>query len=188
MNYLPIFLNIKNKKTLVVGGGEVAHRKVLSLLEFTNDIVIVSSQINFEFKNTIDKYNLSYLQDNYNSKYLEKIDILIVAVDDLKLQKDIYKETKDKKIMCNFSDFEEYCDFILPSYIKKDNLVVCVSTMGSAPAFAKEFKKYIEKLIPNDIDSFLKQMKDLRTSLPKGKKRMDLLRQKAQKYVQSFKK
>ncbi|PHO13565.1 siroheme synthase [Malaciobacter marinus] len=187
MNYLPIFLNMKNKKVLVIGGGEVAHRKVLSLLKFTKDIMIVSSHIKTELKKTINKYSLTYLQDNYNSKYLEKIDILIVAVDDLKLQKNIYEETKDKKIMCNFSDFEEYCDFILPSYIKKDDLVVCVSTMGSAPAFAKEFKKYIEKLIPNDIDCFLKQMKDLRTTLPKGKKRMDLLRQKAQKYIQNFK-
>lgn len=187
MSYLPIFLNLKDKKIVVIGGGEVAHRKILSLVKFSKEILIVAPQIKPELKNTIDKYNLTYLQDGYNKKYILKTDILIVAVDDLQLQETIYKETKDKNIMCNFSDFEEYCDFILPSYIKRDDLVVCVSTMGSAPAFAKEFKSYIQKLIPNDIDYFLKQMKELRSSLPKGKKRMDLLRKKAQNYISNLK-
>ncbi|RXJ94418.1 siroheme synthase [Malaciobacter molluscorum] len=188
MNYLPILLNMKNKKILVVGGGVIAHRKILCLLEFSINITIISKEITKELSEIIDKYKLTYIQDNYNKKYLSNIDILVVAVNNLKLQEEIYLYTKDKKILCNFVDFKEYSDFIFPSIIKQGDISISISTNGQSPAIAKELKNYIKSLIPLNINEFLNSMKDLRNNLPKGEKRMSLLRKKAQEYFNSLKK
>ncbi|RXJ99188.1 siroheme synthase [Arcobacter sp. CECT 8986] len=188
LNYLPTLLNLENKNILVIGGGVIAHRKILSLLDFSTNITVISKEITEELKELIDNYKLTYLQDNYNKGYLQNIDILVVAVDDLKLQEEIYLYTRNKKVLCNFVDFKEYSDFIFPSIIKKGDITVSIATNGQSPAITKELKNYIKSLIPNDIDKFLNSMKVLRNSLPKGEKRMSLLRKKAQEYFNSLKK
>ncbi|WP_164967663.1 bifunctional precorrin-2 dehydrogenase/sirohydrochlorin ferrochelatase [Arcobacter sp. CECT 8985] len=188
MNYLPTLLNLENKKILVLGGGEVAHRKVLCLLQFSKNITIISKEITKDLNTLVDDYMLTYLQHNYNYKDLNGFDILIVAINDLKIQEKIYQSIKNRKILCNFVDFKEYSDFIFPSIIKDGDLTVSIATNGNSPAVTKELKKYIKDLLPNNINEFLISMKTLRQSLPKGEKRMSLLRQKAQNYFKSLKK
>ena len=88
--------------------------------------------------------------------------------------------------LCNCVDATEYCDFIFGSTIKKDDLTIAISTSGASPALAKQLKQYLEKLIPNDIGSFLKEMKNLRETVPKGKERMKMLEEKAKNYIQKW--
>ena len=76
--------------------------------------------------------------------------------------------------------------FIFPSYIKKDDLTIAVSTSGSSPAIAKYLRIYLEKIIPNSIGDFLKKMKEYRKTMPKGKKRMKFLDEKAKEYIKTW--
>ena len=85
-------------------------------------------------------------------------------------------------------DSVEYCDFIFPSYIKEGALTIAVSTSGTSPAMAKHLRRYLQKLIPHNIDNFLQEMKELRKSLPKGKERMKMLDEKAKKYIKNWSK
>lgn len=187
MAYFPAFLKFDNKKILIVGGGNIALEKLEHLLNFSSNIVLISREFSREIKSIIDINNLQFFQKDYEQNDILGFDIVIAAIDDFALQESIYFECRNKHILCNCVDLQDYCDFIFPSYIKKGELTIAISTSGSSPAFAKQFRKYLEKLVPNDIPNFLKKMREFRKTMPKGKQRMLFLEEKAKNYIESWK-
>ncbi|NQY52418.1 MAG: bifunctional precorrin-2 dehydrogenase/sirohydrochlorin ferrochelatase [Campylobacteraceae bacterium] len=186
MSYFPMMFDLKNKKILIVGAGYIAYEKLEKLLDFTLDICILADNISIKMKVKAEENNIKIINKKYEKNDYLSYDIIIVAVNDIDLQKSIYLETRSSRILCNCVDKADYCDFIFPSYVKKDDLIVSISTSGSSPAFAKEFKKYINNLIPKDISSFLNEMKALRKTIPKGKKRMEYFENKVKEYIKTW--
>ena len=183
MSYFPAFIKLDDKKILIVGAGDVAYEKLEKLLDFTKDISIIANEFSDEMLKTIKQENLQYEKRAYKAGDIKDYAVVIVAVDSIKLQEEIFLESKNYNCLCNSVDSVDYCDFIFPSYIKKDDLTVAISTSGTSPAFAKHFKRYLLDLIPDGISTFLKEMKNLRETLPKGKERMKMLDEKAKDYV-----
>ena len=188
MSYFPAFLKLDNKKILIVGGGYIAYEKLDHILDFTDDISIIALELSEDMSNRIDKENLKFEKRGYITGDIKDFAIVIVAVDDIPLQAEIFKESKQYNCLCNSVDSVDYCDFIFPSYIKKDDLTIAISTSGASPAMAKHLKLYLKNLIPDSISEFLKEMKGLRKTLPKGKQRMKMLDEKAKNYIQSWSK
>ena len=186
MSYFPLFLNFTDKKILLIGAGKIAYDKLTHLLDFTRNITILSKTFDKNINHLIKTNNLVSIKKEYRLNDIQNYDIIIVAINDMILQKKIYKESKHYECLCNCVDFLECCDFIFPSYIKKDNLIIAISTSGTSPAFAKHLKIYLKKIIPDSVIFFLKDMKNLRKSLPKGKKRMHFLNKKAQNYIKKW--
>jgi len=145
---------------------------------------LLSIDFSNDMKEMIDKHNLKKIQKEYEKDDIDGFDVVIVAIDDIDRQKEIYLEAKQKGILCNTVDVVEYCDFIFPSYIKKGDLIISISTSGASPAVAKYLRRYIEKLIPQNLDKFLAELKDLRKKLPKGKERMKLFEEKVKKFFE----
>jgi precorrin-2 dehydrogenase/sirohydrochlorin ferrochelatase len=121
----------------------------------------------------IKEYGLTLDQRAYQERDIEGFDIVIVATDTVELHKAIYEESRGSRILVNSVDNTDYCDFIFPSYVKKDDLTIAFSTGGASPAFAKYIRRHFEKIIPEGVGAFLKKMKALRSTMPKGKERMD---------------
>ena len=138
-------------------------------------------------KQMIDDNNLVYENRKYEKADIKDFGIVIVAVDDIPLQEEIFNESKTyPNCLCNSVDSVNYCDFIFPSYIKKDDLTIAVSTSGSSPAMAKHLRMYLQDLIPDSIGEFLKTMKGYRKTMPKGKERMEFLDNLAQDYISKW--
>jgi len=186
MAYFPAFLKLDNKKTLIVGGGYIAYEKLTHLLDFTKDISVIALEFSDDMLKSIQENNLTFEQRTYKSGDIKDFAVIIVAVDDIKLQAEIFAESKQYNCLCNSVDSVEYCDFIFGSYVKKDDLTIAISTSGTSPAMAKHLRMYLQNLIPNGISEFLKEMKDLRRTLPKGKERMKMLDKKAENYIKSW--
>ena len=186
MSYFPAFVKLDNKKILIVGGGYVAYEKLDHLLDFTHNISLIASEFSDDMLNRIKKENLEFEERAYRKGDIKEYGVVIIAVDDIPLQAEIFKESKNYNCLCNAVDSIDYCDFIFPSYVKKDDLTIAVSTSGSSPAVAKYLRVYLQKLIPDSIGEFLKEMKNLRKTLPKGKERMKMLDEKAKKYIESI--
>ncbi|MDD5157603.1 bifunctional precorrin-2 dehydrogenase/sirohydrochlorin ferrochelatase [Sulfurimonas sp.] len=186
MSYFPAFLKLDNKKILIVGGGYIAYEKLEHLLDFTTDISIISMELSEEMTKTIKEKSLCFEKRAYEVGDIKDFAVVIVAVDDISLQAKIFAESKLYNCLCNSVDSVDYCDFIFPSYIKKDDLTIAVSTSGASPAMAKQLRAYIENLIPTTIGEFLREMRELRTTLPKGKERMKMLEEKASKYIKTW--
>jgi precorrin-2 dehydrogenase/sirohydrochlorin ferrochelatase len=187
MSYFPVFIKFDNKKVLIIGGGKIAYRKLKYLLEFTDKITVISNEYIKEVSELIESNSLSSTKRNYKTEDSKGFDIVIAAVDNIKLQESIYKETREYKCLYSCVDIQEYCDFIFPSYIKRGDLTIAISTSGSSPAMAKHLKIWLDKIIPSSIADFLKQMREYRTTMPKGKERMDFLDKEAKEYINNIK-
>jgi len=186
MSYFPAFLKLDNKKILIVGGGYIAYEKLDHLLDFTKDIKVIALDLSSEMSSRIEKENLNFEKRGYREGDIKDFAVVIVAVDDIPLQAEIFQESKSYNCLCNSVDSVDYCDFIFPSYVKKDDLTIAISTSGASPAMAKHLRRYLQNLIPTGISEFLQEMKQLRKSLPKGKQRMQMLDKKAQDYIKSW--
>jgi precorrin-2 dehydrogenase/sirohydrochlorin ferrochelatase len=188
MAYFPAFIKLDDKKILIVGGGNIAYEKLERLLDFTKEIEVIAADLSEQMMQTLAKENISYEKRRYNKGDIAGFGVVIVAVDDIGLQAEIYEESKQYKCLCNAVDSVEYCDFIFPSYVKQDDLTIAISTSGASPALAKHLKAYLRDMIPPSISAFLDEMKELRATLPKGKERMKMLDKKAQEYINSWSK
>ncbi len=187
MAYFPAFIKLDNSKILVIGGGNIAYEKLEHLLDFTTNIELISKEFTVDILQLIKKYNLKYSIKDYQKGDIADFSLVIVAIDDIPMQNNIFNEAKSyPKCLVNSVDSTEYCDFIFPSYIKKDDLTIAVSTSGSSPAVAKYLRQYLQNLIPDSIGNFLKEMKDYRKTMPKGKQRMEFLDKKAKDYINNI--
>ena len=128
MSYFPAFLKLDNKKILIVGGGHIAYEKLEHLLDFTIDISVISMELSENMAKTIKEKNLCFEKRAYKIGDIKDFAVVIVAVDDIPLQAEIFAESKLYNCLCNSVDSVDYCDFIFPSYIKKDDLTIAVST------------------------------------------------------------
>lgn len=178
----PMFLNLKGRKILILGGGEIATRKLKVLLDFTKDITVISRSFCEEMTTLISKHNLNNLKKEYEPTDLEGFNILIVAFNNILLQKEIAIEVKEKNYLCNFADLPENCDFNLGAYLRKDDLIISISTNGGAPSVISQLKIWLDKKIPNSLIDFIKEIKKERSSLPKGEERMKYLRSKTKDF------
>jgi precorrin-2 dehydrogenase/sirohydrochlorin ferrochelatase len=186
MSYFPAFLKLDNKKILIVGGGVIAYEKLGHLLDFTSDISVIALEFSDDMSKTIKEKNLHFEKRGYKKGDIKDFAIVVVAIDDIPLQAEIFAESKQYNCLCNSVDSVDYCDFIFPSYVKKDDLTIAISTSGASPAMAKHLRVYLQNLIPEGVSEFLTQMRNLRKTLPKGKERMKMLDKKAQDYIKTW--
>jgi len=187
MAYFPAFIKLDHIKILIIGGGYIASEKLEHLLDFTSNIKVIAPQLSDYMKQMINDNNLAYENKVYQKTDIDSFGIVVVAVDDIPLQEQIFKEAKLlPNCLVNSVDSVKYCDFIFPSYIKKDDLTIAVSTSGSSPAMAKHLRIYLQNLIPDSIGDFLKKMKNYRKTMPKGKERMEFLDKKAEQYISTW--
>ena len=186
MSYFPAFIDLAKQKILLVGGGKIAYEKLDHLLDFTKNIEMVATTFSQAMQKRIAEEKLSYQERPYNTGDIKGYGMVIIAVDDIRLQAQIYNESKRYHCLCNAVDSIEYCDFIFPAYIKEGDLTVAISTSGASPAFAKHFKYYLKALIPAHISEFLQEMTTLRQSMQKGKERMMFLDKKAEDYIKNW--
>ena len=186
MSFFPMFMDMSELKVLVVGGGFIATEKLEKLVDFTKEITVITAEVSSEANQIINAYGLTLHKRLYERGDIEGFDIVIVATDTITLHKSIYEESRGSRILVNSVDNTDYCDFIFPSYVKKDDLTIAFSTGGASPAFAKYIRRHFEKIIPESVGEFLQKMKALRSTMPKGKERMQYFDGLVEEYFQKY--
>lgn len=186
MSFFPMFMDMSELKVLVVGGGFIATEKLEKLVDFTQEITVIALRIEEEAQALISTHGLTLHKRAYETGDIKGFDIVIVATDTVDLHKEIYEESRGSRILVNSVDNTAYCDFIFPSYIKRDDLTIAFSTGGASPAFAKHIRRHFENIIPDSVGEFLKKMKALRTTMPKGKERMKYFDTLVSEYFQKY--
>ena len=165
--YYPLFVNIGGKKCLVVGGGEVALRKVQALLEHGANVEVVSPVLCPELSRMAREGTIQALERDYKPEDLQDALIAIAATDDAKANESVAAEARRRGILVNVVDDPQHSDFIAPSYFRRGDVTVAVSTSGRSPALARKIRSELEKqfgteyarlaLLANEVRHELKQ-------------------------------
>ncbi len=135
--YYPIMLDIENKNCLVIGGGNVALRKIRALLSCGASVSVISGDLCPELRELAKTGQPEWLSNKYNSEFITGIFLVIAATDDPELNKKIYEDCQYRNILINMVDKPELCGFILPAVYQEGDLTVSVSTSGKSPMMAK---------------------------------------------------
>ena len=150
MKYFPFFMELSKQPVLLIGGGEVAERKLDLLLKANASVTIVSLEFTSYIEELFVNKNINPIKDYYNIKYLtsSSFAFVIAATNDESLNEQVAKDANDNKILVNVVDKPKICDFIFPSILERGPITVAVSTGGSSPVLARMLRTKLETMIP----------------------------------------
>lgn len=167
MRYYPAFLDIQNRRCLVVGGGGVATRKVVTLLGCGALVTVVSPQISDALKELVAESQIQHLPRTYTSEDSDDVFLVIGATNDEQQNRRIHRDAEHKGCLCNIADQPHLCNFILPSVISRGDLTIAISTAGKSPAFAKHLRRRLESQFGPEYATLLALMGAIRSRLLK---------------------
>jgi len=154
--YYPMMMNITGKRCVVVGGGKVAERKVASLLDAGAIVVLVSPTMTPKLSSMAKTGMIEYYPRRYRKGDLKGTFLCVVATNDRRLQQRISEEAQEQGVLANIVDTEEACDFLVPSYFRRGDLTISISTSGKSPALAKKIRKDLEQIYGWEYEALLK--------------------------------
>jgi len=158
----PIFLELADRRVVVIGGGPVATRKACSLLEAGARVVIVAEKIDEVLAAQCKGGKAELITAKYSKDYLVGAVLAIAATNDPELNQRIYKDCQELEILCNVVDQPQLCDFFVPAVIKRGRLQIAISTDGQSPAYAGHLRKKLEQLITEEHGQFVAELEKLR--------------------------
>ena len=143
-------MELSKQSVLLIGGGDVAERKIDLLLKANASVSIVSPKFTAYIEELFINENISPVKDHYDIKYMEtkRFAFVIAATDDEDLNEKIARDANSKNILVNVVDKPSICDFIFPSILERGPITVAVSTGGSSPVLARMLRTKLETLIP----------------------------------------
>src|SRR4051794_5883463 len=127
MSYYPIFLDLRQRRCAVIGGGAVAARKVEALLVAKADITVISAHVNEELRRHVAQGSVRHVAHNYAAGDLNGYHLAFVATDDRVINGEIFRDARQRGIWVNCADDPGHCDFILPAVIHREELDIAVS-------------------------------------------------------------
>lgn len=166
MAYFPMFVDLKGKKVIIIGGGKVAYRKVTKLLSFEAEITVIAPDICSEIQNlSNDNSNLILKNRNFEIEDIKNAFLVISATNNSSTNQQVAQICKSQNIPINSVDDIENCTFLFPALIKKESLVIGCSTSGKAPDIAAFVKNTIEQDLPENIGQVVEILGILREEL-----------------------
>ncbi|MCU7932726.1 MAG: siroheme synthase CysG [Candidatus Thiodiazotropha sp. (ex Codakia rugifera)] len=148
MDYFPIFLDLKNKSCLVVGGGAIAERKIALLLKSGADVILVSPDLSHDLTTWRDMGRLTHLPRVFQDGDLTGHHLAIAATNNAAVNRRVAEIADEMHIPVNVVDQPALCSFIVPSIIDRSPVVAAISTGGASPVLARLIRSRLESLIP----------------------------------------
>jgi precorrin-2 dehydrogenase/sirohydrochlorin ferrochelatase len=168
LKYYPVFLDIKDKKCVVVGGGEVAARKAERLLDCCAKVFVISPKLSPELSALKEKNLISHIATEYTGDLIHGAALIIGATDDEKTNAAISLDARKKGIPVNIVDDPQKCDFILPSLVQRGDLAIAIGTGGKSPALARHLREELEAKYGEEYKIFLNILGNLRVKMVKN--------------------
>lgn len=175
--YYPAFLNLEGRRAVVIGGGKVAERKVLTLLKAGAEVTVISPGITEMIKREKLKGKIKHIERQYSKGDLKNAFLVIAATDSQDINKKVFE---DSTCLVNVVDSPSLCSFIVPSVIQRGPLTIAISTSGISPALSRSIRKELEKLYGPEFAEYLGLLEKIRKKamreIPDKKKRSRFLR------------
>jgi uroporphyrin-III C-methyltransferase/precorrin-2 dehydrogenase/sirohydrochlorin ferrochelatase len=149
MNYLPIFIDIKQQPCLVVGGGDIALRKINLLLKANAAVTCVSKECCDGIEKLVKNNQITYIEKAFEASDIDRQVLIVSATDDSTLNTHVSELAKVANIPVNVVDSPDLCSFIMPSIVDRSPIVIAISSAGKAPVLARLIRAKLESTIPH---------------------------------------
>ncbi len=157
--YYPVYLDVKGKRCVIVGGGEVAYRKACSLRDAGAYVTVISPDTCHELSK---EKGLTLINKIYDESYLDGAMLVIAATDDEEINKKVSLDAGKRNIIVNVVDRPELCSFIVPSTVNRGDLCISISTGGASPALAKNIRKELEGIFGPEYGEYINLLTKMR--------------------------
>jgi len=149
--FYPLFLDLRDRSVLVVGGGPVAERKVDALLQARARVTLVAPDITPGLHGLERSGSIRLLKREFTESDLEGVVVLVIsATDDAEVQQRVAAAARARNILINTVDQPELCDFIVPAVVRRGDILLAISTSGKSPALAAALRSKLEGVITAD--------------------------------------
>ena len=164
--YLPIFLDLKGRKVLVIGGGKIAAEKLRKVVLCCDNTVVITKEVKDEYIEELVKSGKIKLEiREFSESDLEGVFIVISATDNGELNQRVYDLCSSRNIPVNSVDQKDKCSFIFSAEIRRGDLTIAVSTGGASPGLAARIRNQIEDLIADDAEIYIEEAKKAREEI-----------------------
>ena len=151
--YFPIFIDLSEKKIVVIGGGTIASRRVKTLLEFAEKICVVSPELTEALQELHRQGRIAWLQEVYSPDKIKDADMVIAATNQPSVNQQIKADCKHmekesgRQILVSVIDDRNLCDFYFPSIVQNEDIVIGINSGGKSPALTKRIRRGIEEFL-----------------------------------------
>ena len=151
----PIFLDVRDKKCVVIGGGRVAARKARMLCDCGARVVVVSPELEDRLAEMLEKGEVEWRERAYEKSLLQGAFVVVAATDDEHVNRSASADCRQAGIPINVVDVPELCDFHVPSIVRSGDVTVSIGSGGASPALSRHIRKRIEQVVGPEYGKLL---------------------------------
>lgn len=144
--YFPMFVDLSQKKITIIGAGNIARRRVSTLVMFTQNLLVVAPEIDKDIELMSKQYKFMISVKEYEIKDILESYIVIAATNNLSLNNIIYRDCKDLGILVNVCSDKTKCDFYFPAIVQKDDVTIGITSGGQNHKLVRETSNKIRNL------------------------------------------
>jgi uroporphyrin-III C-methyltransferase/precorrin-2 dehydrogenase/sirohydrochlorin ferrochelatase len=148
MDSLPLFLKLRNRECLVIGGGTVALRKIELLLKAGATVSVAAPELHLQLRRLVEEKRVIHAANTFNHELLDHKTLVIAATDDAAVNLVVYEQASARNIPVNVVDQPELCSVTFPSIVDRSPLLIAVGSNGSTPVLARRIRQKLESWIP----------------------------------------
>lgn len=169
MGYYPIYLELRGRRCLVIGGGTIAERKVHGLLTAEAAVTVISPQLTALLADWSQHGAIQHIARTYQEGDMREYHLVFVATDDGAVNAAVAREGRAREIWVNAADDPAYCDFILPAVVQRGALSVAVATGGTSPALTRAIREELQEYFTEDYSLLAAVAAEVRLQLRTNK-------------------
>lgn len=163
--FYPVYLNLQNQPCLVVGGGQVAERKVGSLLRCGANVTLISPKVTKQIQQWVEQGKITLFKRKYQKGDADNYFLVIGATNVEEVNHSIAEDSLFRKTLVNIVDDPQKCNFIIPAVVQQGSLSISISTGGKSPSLARKIRKKLESEFGPEYGELLDIIGDLRSTV-----------------------
>ena len=164
--YYPINLKIDDMKIVIIGGGKVAYRKCMNFLAFNKKVKVISQEFIEEFEEIKNKIEM--IKDSYDEKYIKDDFVVVAATNNKEVNHKIGIYCRQYNKLVNAVDDKELSNFTVPSFVKRGDLLLSVSTGGKSPSLSSKIRKDLEEVYDESYEEYVELLGQAREMIIKN--------------------
>lgn len=154
--FFPMFVDLSEKNIVVIGGGTIASRRIKTLTEFADNIVVVAPAITESLDLFVADGKITWRKEEYETTHLKSADMVIAATNQPHVNRRIWEDVREleikenRRIMINVVDDKSSCDFYFPGIVQKEDMIIGISSGGTSPEKSKQLRKNMERMLESE--------------------------------------